>query len=64
MGARSTVRSFSLTNGEPGMFFWPGRRNRAFDVVAIVLGYVHTAGRRRLRGEGSRTPTDAPRGRG
>jgi membrane fusion protein (multidrug efflux system) len=20
------------------MFFWPGRRNRAFDVVAIVLG--------------------------
>ncbi len=38
MGARPTVRSFPLRTGRPGMFFWPGRRNRAFDVVAIVLG--------------------------
>ena len=38
MGARPTVRSFPLRTGKPGMFFWPGRRNRGFDVVATVLG--------------------------
>lgn len=38
MGARATVRSFRLRAGKPGMFFWPGRRNRGLDVVAVVLG--------------------------
>ena len=38
MGARPTVRSFPLRTGKPGMFFWLGRRNRGFDVVAIVVG--------------------------
>jgi membrane fusion protein (multidrug efflux system) len=38
MGARATVRSFRRRASKPGMFFWPGRRNRGLDVVAIILG--------------------------
>jgi len=38
MGARPIVRSFPVRTGRLGMFFWPGQRNRSFDVVAIVVG--------------------------
>jgi hypothetical protein len=38
MGARPTVRSFPLGRGKCGMFFWPGQRNRSFDLVPIVVG--------------------------
>jgi membrane fusion protein (multidrug efflux system) len=38
MGTRPVVRSFPLRTGKLGMFFWPGRRNSGFDIVAIVVG--------------------------
>jgi membrane fusion protein, multidrug efflux system len=38
MGARPIIRSFPLRTGKRGMLFWPGQRNRSFDVVAIVMG--------------------------
>jgi len=38
MGARPTVRRFPLRRGKFGMFLWPGRRNRSFNVAAIAVG--------------------------
>src|ERR1700730_786726 len=38
MGARPTVRIFPLRTGKPAMFFWPRRRHRGCDVLAIVGG--------------------------
>jgi membrane fusion protein (multidrug efflux system) len=38
MGTQPVVRSFPLRMGKPGKSFWPGQRNRSFDVATIVVG--------------------------
>jgi len=38
MGTQPVIRSFPLRMGKPGKFFWPGQRNRSFDVATILVG--------------------------
>jgi membrane fusion protein (multidrug efflux system) len=38
MGTRPVIRGFPVRTGEFVMSFWPGQRNRSFDLVAIAVG--------------------------